>query len=471
MTGGNADGEAERAVAELLDALEVGSGAQLPDGILKLTTDEDVLPAHTQQMGWFVYSAWKQLARRFKGRQVRGGALVRLALQGATREGVSVHVRTALDYLALWAEAGRYFTASGLAPFSFHEVFSGEDHVSGLREQVGACGSALGTRYGALMLEGMLAGIRDRRRGEDVLRAARAENPEFADTSFLDQFASTYFSRESIEGSAELIERRRTALTRDLEFLSEPGWGRRESTLLLFSCDPTYFAAHLPYWASAVQYLRTHNLGLHFMLVGGRERVAEVVGKGVEVTHSISRLRGGDPSLALERMSFSRVAVPDYVSDPMTFFACARYLLARELGQRFDGRVMILDVDMMARADPAPFLRHLHDLSGMRLPLAIGGGLASLIPARRYLAGTFPLPCGELGERVMRDLEDYVYLGLSKSISWTLDQNAITYAVEQTVARYGPGVPMAIGELEQPFVQWAAVKGIYVAEQRKLEGS
>jgi hypothetical protein len=339
-----------------------------------------------------------------------------------------------------------------------------------LRDRLEEFSDGLTTRYGTRMHEAMLASARDRAQAAQLFRSATAENPDFAAASFRDQYAFTYFDEGSIEAAGAQIAERRTALAADHELLSEPRQGRQEGALLLFSCDPAYFASHFPYWASAVQYLHNLNIKLHFVLIGDSGRVAELVEKSTEVARSLARLRGGDATLAVDRVSFSRVAVPESVNMPQTFYACARYLLARELRQRVDGQVVILDIDMMLRADPAPFIGRLRDLMGSRLSTATAPGLASLIPARRHLAGVFPVPEGELGERVMQDLEDYIHLGLSSPISWTLDQNAITYAVERAVERHGLGVSLSTHEIGQPFAQWAPAKGLFVAEQRKLEG-
>jgi hypothetical protein len=222
---------------------------------------------------------------------------------------------------------------------------------------------------------------------------------------------------------------------------------------------------------SVALHLCDHDIELHFVLVGDSAGVAELIERSADVARSVSRLRGGEAALAVDRMSFSRVAVPDHVRMPQTFHACSRYLLAGELRQRTDRSIVILDIDMMLRADPAPFLRGLRELAGSRLSTTMGGGgLASLIPARRHLAGTFPVPEGEMGEMVMQDLEDYIHLGLSSPISWTLDQNAIAYAVERAVSRHGPDIALSTHEIGVPFAQWASAKGLFVAEQRKLEG-
>lgn len=460
---------AERTVAGFVNALEAGGSADLPDGILNLTTGEDAEPSHVQRMGRLLYVAWKSIPRR---RFHNGGneRLVELARRGAALDGVSWHLRTALEHLALWVEADRYLTANGLASTRYHQLFSGDNHLMALRERVERLNPGLSTGYGVLMHEGMLASVRDRSQAMKLFRAAKAENSEFAAASSIDQFAATYYSEDVIEGSRGQIAERRQALADEFELLSEPRWGNDKSALLLFSCDPAYFAAHFPYWVSAIQYLGGRNMGLHFLLVGDRGESAGIVDKCADVTNSVVHLRGGDPAPALGRMSYSRVSMPEYVAERKTFCACARYLLARELSARFEGRVLILDVDMMVRADPAAFLRRLGSLSGARLPMAIGGGLASLIPARRHLAGLFPVPGGELGEEFMCDVEDYMYLGLSSPISWTLDQNAITYAVERLIARRGPGsVPLGLEEVGHPFDQWALITGLFVAEQRKME--
>lgn len=463
------DKPAGQIVAEFLTALNSDDRIRLPEAIFELNTEADRHPLQAKYMGRLVREAWKSLVHA-SGLQT-GRRLVDLARRGSSREDVSWHVRTALDYLAAWSEVRRVVVEKNLAPIQFQKDLASSGSLLDLNEQMSRLVPRLGTRYGAGMVRAIVTSINDRASAADLFRAAWMENPEFAKASLIDWHAATYFSQESIRRSTATVEERRTRMAEDVELASSPSSGGGGKTLLLFSCDLTYFRVHFPYWISAIQYLSQHGIEAHFILVGNREAVGDAIKECAEVISLTATLRGTSPLAATEHVSFSRVSTPGYVTDPKTFFACARFLLARQLGRNFEGQMLILDSDMMLREDPRLFLRRLHDLSESRLPLVIAGGLSSLIPAHRYPAVTFPIPRREWGDQIMHDIEDYIYAGLDCSVSWTLDQNAITYAVERLVASQGADLLFRIHELGRPFVQWTAVKGMFTETQRRLEKS
>lgn len=440
----------------------VGPDVRMPrDGGEVGMVDVDV-----REMTRLVYVVWRRWARQ-------GSAINREALKGLVRTSGSLpegskHLCCALDYLLLWGEAIEYSRANDLKG-RYHEIFSHTDHVAAIRERLDAVGGELSTEYGPLMFSAMLASTSDRTAAAELFRAANVASPEFSRAALLDQFASTYFSSAELRAKAEEAEERRRSLLEGFQVLGEPEWDGDDGILLLFSCDPIFFAIYLPYWVSLSQYLLELDIYLHFVLVCDGQDADEILDKGQRVIESTARLRGCDPGLLSVHLSFSRVQVPSYVKDRTTFYACARYLVAGTIAGRFGGCVLVLDIDMTLRSDPEVFFQNLKRLPQPRLPIVIAGGMESLIPTRRYMAGTFPVPDGELGEWVMQSLEAYLYAGLSSAVSGTLDQNALAYVAEEMISRYGPDALVAIGSLGQPFVQLAPVKQMQEAGQHKLE--
>lgn len=461
----------EHAAANLLGALTSGNGAEPPRAILDFTVEADGEPAHLHHLTAFLLRVWKRMIGFSGG--VSLPMLEDLAQRSAKREReISRHVRTTLEYLSLWVEADRYFTDKRLRGAGYREIVGGRAHIVALQKRIESRALRLSTSYGALMLEGMLTSADDRDGAAELFRAAKAEEPEFAAASPLDFFASTYFTAEEVGARANEIAARRTLLMESFELLGEPPQGGGKGTLLLFSCDPRFFAIYFPYWASTAEYLRTVDVHLHFVLVGGERATAVAFERGREFGGAVSRLRGSSSETGPENLSFSRVAAPRYVEDPTTLFACARYLLAREVARRFGGQVLILDMDMTMKENPADFHSRLASAAGARLPVVVASGLPSLIPARRYLAGTFVVPDAELGDEAMRHLEDYIYAGLSCPTSWTLDQNALDYAVQLIDAAHGPEALLDIGGggFKRPFAQ-EPVNLLYERAQPQTESS
>lgn len=453
-------------MSELIELLTREGAVSIDDNALRGGVEADAGGTEVREMTRLVYVLWQRWVRQ--GAAINHEALEILVRSSQSLPEEAEHLRSALDYLFLWAEAIRYSKAADLAG-PYHEVFTNGDHVAAIGRRVDAMGDELSTEYGALMFRALLASTSDRDTAAGLFHAANAANPEFAKATLLDQFASTYFSTTELSARADEVDERRRALLSEFRLLSEPKQGDDGSTLLLFSCDPVYFAIYLPYWISLCQYMLDLDINLHFVLVCEQQEASEILDRGEQVIESTAHLRGGDLGLLSKHLSFSHVETPGYVKDRTTFYACARYLVAMNLDRRFKGRVVILDIDMTVRSDPAMFLQRLREVSDLRLPMTIASGLQSLIPARRYMAGTFPVPKGELGERVMSSLESYIYAGLSSEVSGTLDQNALAYVAEGMIGEYGHDALIAVGRLGQPFTQLAPVKQMQEAGQRKLE--
>jgi glycosyltransferase involved in cell wall biosynthesis len=467
LSAGAGGGKATKEVVErLFDALTAGE-AEAPEEILDLTTKDDADPVHLRHLTRFVFRAWAHLSRTPE--RADGKMLQALARRSASREGVSQHVRTALDYLSLWVEVTRYFEP--LRGVGHRVIFAGDDHLVAIREKIEERGAELSTTYGRLMFEGMLMSIRDRSAAAELFRAARAEDPDFANAQRLDDFAATYFTAEEIGARHVELAERRTCVLESFEPLAEQVPGGKDDTLLLFSCDPTFLVIYFPYWASIAEYLKEDGVSMHFVVTGDTREGAGAIERALTLGNALSDLRRSDSFGLADSLSFSTVAVPGWVENPKTFYACARYLLARDVAKRFNGRVLVLDVDMVMRANPVDFLRRHGDALDACLPVVMSkAGMSSLIPARRYGAATFPVPRGELGDRAMRHIEDYMCAGLSCPISWTLDQNALNYAADRTVVEYGPDALLNIADSHRPFAQ-EPIRRLYETGQRRRERS
>lgn len=470
LRGGSSIGQpsAEQVVTKLFSELQAtnGSRSQGVDGLLpylSVRLEDD--PDQCHQLGYFVFRAWKRLTGGSPG-GLDGELLIELARRSSEIDGVSRHMRTALDYLLLWEEARRCFKAEGLDGVRYHDLVRDVPQVENIRHHIIDRMSTLTTDYGALMFKGMLASIRNRPEAASLFAAALHREPDFATAQPLDLFTSMYFTSDDLRGRAVEIQARRRAFEDSAELPEAIGDSSSDATMLLFSCDPVFFAIYFPYWLTAAQYLAHNGIYLHFILVGERSATAAACDSGHELVDAAGRLRGLSAN-GQSAVSFSTVSLPAYVGDRKTAFAAARYLLAQKVAHRFPGRVLLLDIDMTMRDGPTRFVRQLHELPDGKMPVVASGGVSSLVPSRRFMAGTFLIPTGEFGNQIMSHIEDYTYAGLSSPRSWTLDQNALTYAAERICDEHGADALLDIGRLRRPFVQ-EPVNMLYEDAHRRL---
>lgn len=463
--GGVARVSSAHIVAGLSGGVARGGGVGDLDGILKLSAQRDSEAEFLEHLAAFVMRSWKGLS----GENVNRDGLQQAARSCAAATEVSRHVCTALDYLSLWVEVERYFDEHDLKRKRFSEIFTGDKHVVGINEVIDGHSEGLSTRYGLFMFKGMLASARgDRTVAADLFAEAARNEREFAHAQSLDLFAATYFTPEQVDGRRAGAAEQYGSLMEAFKLCADLEPGGVEDTLIVFSCDAKFFSVYFPYWASVIEYLRHHNVSLHFILVGEPNETRTVHERGVALAEAIAGLRGSDARRPSEGLSFSTVPVPPHVVDKTTFYACARYLFARKIRNQRNGEILLLDIDMTLQMDPSAFLGHLREEVDGRLPVVMGGGKSSLIPARRFMAGTFLVPGGELGDEALQHIEDYILSGLACPRSWTLDQMALAYAVERVVGTRGADTVMDIGIFRRPFAQ-QPINRLYEDGQRRLD--
>lgn len=458
---------------DLVKALTDGDRNSAKRAITEIAGERVDRPGYLPHMARIVFAVWQTFFGRGSqlGKTPPPEMFVDLTEWVSSLDGSGPlrQVHTALDYLLLWAETSQFFRSRQLERVRHHKLAQDSQLLDELREMLDAIGSRVSTSYGAQMFEAMLTSLNDRDETAKLFKSAIKGNEEFVAAPFLDQYVSTYFTRNMIHERSAEIKNRRRALVRSFEMLDSLPQGA-ERTLLLFSSDPTFFAIYFPYWASTIQYLQDHDIDLHFILVGDKEQTSTAVRNGSDLVRSISRLRSDQRQLP-KNVSFSHVPVPAYVAVPETFYACARYLLASKFKAQTNSRIIVLDMDMTLINDPTGLFVRLAELDENEMPLAIAGGASSLVPARRYIANTFPVPTGAFGDRVMREIEDYIYVGLPKTFSWTLDQNALAYMAEYASASVGVDSLIEIARLGRPpLSQLASINGLYETAQRQRDG-
>jgi tetratricopeptide (TPR) repeat protein len=451
-------------LADLSKAFATGQSVEIPEKLLSFAkgdTDQN----HVTHVAHFFFHLWKRLQ---KGPGSVNAEALRSAARRSASMDISADVRTAIDYLVLWVEVVQYFAEHELWLTKYSDLATSDTHISGLRERLRCRGTELSTSYGSLMIEGMLASLRNRDTAATLFRAAKAENPDFAAAQLLDQSVNTYFTEGDLSRRASEIEERRADFQQSFEHLQGEIIPHRERTLFLFSCDLAFFAAFFPYWVSAAEYLREQGICMHFVLICDHAEAIAAVERALDVAATVARLRGSAPARHSDGLSFSTAQLPQ-ASSPKTVYASARFLVARQLNAEIEGRIIILDIDMTMRDDPTKILSSLNNIPD-RLPVVMTSGMVTLAPARRYLAGKVLLPSGDLGETAMQHIESYIYAGLLNETSWMLDQNALAYAAERVEAAHGPDSIIDVENNLRSFGQ-APIRQLYRDSQWRRQES
>ncbi|MCC3282473.1 hypothetical protein [Arthrobacter caoxuetaonis] len=195
------------------------------------------------------------------------------------------------------------------------------------------------------------------------------------------------------------------------------------------------------YFARIIFYaLAEPNQQLHFHIVADEPEALDFIREATELAngmHTFSRRSSERP-----RISWSSSRLPEDVGNPVTYFACARYLVAQQIMDRFETDVWIQDVDLFP---VSPVSDSPVGFAEFDVIVAASTGNNMLAPWRRYLAGNVFLSRSNNGRQFITQVENYIWTFLPVVDSWMLDQNALDWAIECAPAETAIGNMRVLG--------------------------
>ena len=241
---------------------------------------------------------------------------------------------------------------------------------------------------------------------------ALSSDPDFIRSLYLDLGAFTYGIPES------------NSIRTQLNIVWHGG-SATDSTkpTILYSANVDFLRRYL---TRIVFYAVTEpELQLHFHIVASEKEASSFIREAdelVKTIHKFSRRVSKIPSL-----SWSSSTMPPGVGNQITYYACARYLVAQQVMQKFGTDVWIQDVDLFP---VSPISESAKKFEEFDVVIAVSTGLNMIAPWRRYLAGNVYLSRSDEGRQFAANVEDYLWAFLDRPDSWMLDQNALDWAVE-----------------------------------------
>lgn len=307
-----------------------------------------------------------------------------------------------------------------------------EDDVRSVRTDLSEALGAVERRYPeARSLKILRAGVvslDDRAAAADLYAEATAAGWAGMASSVYDLGAQTYLS------GPEVWSRRRVsdeALPREavLNALSgRPAPYNRAWVNLVWSVDPGFLRIYGPMWFNLAPYLLNDGIGMIFVVAGEPGARDQAVAEARELITRMAdyRILPG-PERYGAAVAFIGVDVPEWVGEAKTFYASARYLAAPAILEATERPVMILDADQTLREPLGPYVRR---LMKMDAGITRSRGLALMWPWRRNMAGTAFFNATPGGQALLTKIGHYITAGLGQDPSWTLDQNALAFAME-----------------------------------------
>lgn len=128
--------------------------------------------------------------------------------------------------------------------------------------------------------------------------------------------------------------------------------------------------------------------------------------------------------------SFTYELVAEEVDNIKTYSACSRFIHANYFMNKFENDILILDADMFLTDDLKSYISF---ISQYDIGIAFSKGVTSIVPWRRVMAGNIYVKNNEKNMSFLLNTRNYILANISNSKTWTLDQNALTFAYEQSL--------------------------------------
>lgn len=245
----------------------------------------------------------------------------------------------------------------------------------------------------------------------------------------------SYFSEEEVANAR-----------RDLPTLNEmrswvSGSGPSADQAIVVSMAPHFFRIYAPMILFNAQQLP--NIDFVLLINASSVKAQELHMEAHDYLRALSAL---NRQAVPKNVRFHAVQPPSWVANERTFYACSRFIVLPDLLEEYVN-LYAIDADLFLLRNPETFLEKVKS-SSFGVPRT--EGLQGVPPWRRYMAGNVVVNRQVIGSSVLRKIHDYLSVGLSKPVSWTLDQNALCFAIEGATDEYQPirtARPVSVGNV------------------------
>ncbi|MFQ1634159.1 hypothetical protein ACK39T_12205 [Aeromonas veronii] len=261
---------------------------------------------------------------------------------------------------------------------------------------------------------GQIASLFDRDLAFLHFEKAKTRNYTIFSNFYVDMGVYTYKSASLVEGNAQLKNKPLFDTHIETDY--------KNSISISMSLDSNFLKIYGSQIAHYIINFPKYDFNLTVVTLGDNCKTTTV--KFIDLLNSLSEFsHGGRP----ENYSITFTALPDWVANKKTYFACARFLAAEKLINKYQS-TYIMDADLTWLEDPHNYFKELKKI-GPSVPFSRGTSI--LPPWRRYMAGNVYLNSSKSSIDFLENINKYILNGLAECNSWMLDQNAITYAIEK----------------------------------------
>lgn len=209
----------------------------------------------------------------------------------------------------------------------------------------------------------------------------------------------------------------------ETEFVSVEAAGGADGPAIVYAGDVKFFRRYFSRLYFHGRLMR--RTPLHFHVVGARADVDRAFDDARALAAATDRIAGDGRS---GRVGLSTETLPLGVADPVTYYACVRFVRFEELLDLHRGGLWIQDMDLVQSGAVESYLGSLaaHDVGVVRSVAGFG-----CTPWKSVLGGNVWIANTGAARRFMLDAVEYMHANWSQPSAWMLDQNALRYASDR----------------------------------------
>lgn len=229
------------------------------------------------------------------------------------------------------------------------------------------------------------------------------------------QGASTFNLLSNVSGTFE----------NEINFSQEYTPDDRKS--LLFSVDSRYLRLYGP--SIFLNIMALQNYHFHFHVVGYEiDELIDVIQESEVLFKDL--IKYSKKNSNTKGPTFSYEIIPERIESYKTYSACARFINASYFMEYFDSDLLILDADMFLTDTLVSFFKQVEKAD---VAIAFSRGTTPVVPWRRVMAGNIYLKNNNKAKQFIDLAKEYILENLHHKNSWTLDQNALSFAYDKVM--------------------------------------
>lgn len=201
------------------------------------------------------------------------------------------------------------------------------------------------------------------------------------------------------------------------------------NTIFLMSVDAQFLRKYFSQLISSIIALKSHHFHIHIVSDNNTDKEIELLIQEAKLL-MYNSLKFRDFTHKVIMPTFSYEHLTEDINLKTTYYACSRYIHAEQLMSHFNKDIYIMDIDLFVINE---LKNYVNSISKYDIALAFSRGLISFTPWRRILAGNLYLKNNDNSKEFLNYAKSYILSHISEPNSWTLDQNALSYAYEKII--------------------------------------